>query len=109
GFDHPVTTIGYGHSDCAAAESFHQWAGAIGDARHLVGFILDGGDIAVEAIAHDVFEREGLHDANALQCFLHRFEDLGAAVKLRSRDRIDASDHFAQNQECGRGDYEAQE
>ncbi len=71
--------------------------------------MLDGGDIAVEALAHDVFEREGLHDANALQCFLHRFEDAGAAVKLRSRNRIDASHQLAQNQECRRGDHEAEE
>src|SRR5262245_19910903 len=67
GFDHTVTTIGDGHRNRAAAKRFHQWTRAIGHACHLVGLVLDRSNIAVETLAHDVFESKGLDDADALQ------------------------------------------
>ena len=86
GLDHAVAAIGDGDGDGAAAERLHQRAGAVGHARHLVGFVLDRGDVAVEAFAHGVFQREGLDDADALQRFLQRLQDPGAAVELAARD-----------------------
>ena len=64
--------------------------------------MLDRRDITVEALAHGVFEREGLDDADALQRFLQRFQDARAAVELGARDDVDAADQLAQNQECRR-------
>ena len=37
------------------------------------------------------------------------FDDAGAAVELGARDRVNAPDQFAQDQECWRSDHEADE
>ena len=109
GLDDAIAGIDKGEGDRAAAERLHQRARAIGDARHLVGFMLDVRDIAVEALAHDIFEREGLDDVDALQRFLQRLHDARAAMELAARDGVDAADHLAQNQERRRYDHEAEE
>ena len=41
GFDHAVAAVDRRQRDGKAAERFHQRAGAIGDPRHLVRFVLD--------------------------------------------------------------------
>src|SRR5262245_41200947 len=100
--DHTIAAIGDGNRKGAPTESFHQGAGAIGYASHLVGFIFDRCDIPVETLAHDVFEREGFHDADALQGLLQCFDNAGSALKLGACDRINATDQFTENEECRR-------
>ena len=74
---------GSAQRDREAAERLHQRARAIGDARHLVGFVLHVGDaLASMRRAHLVFERERLDDAHALQGLLQGLDDARAAGEL---------------------------
>ena len=82
--------------DGEAAERFHQRAGAVGDARHFVGFVLDLADTDGKPAPHLVFEREGLDDAHALQRFLHGLDDARAAGELHAGDAAHAADQLAQ-------------
>ena len=82
GLDHAVAAVDHGDRDRDAAERLHQRAGAVGDARHLVGLLLELGDVGVEARAHRVLEREGLDDADALHGLLQGLEDARAAGEL---------------------------
>ena len=79
GIDDAVTGIDRRQRDGEAAEHFHQRTGAVGDARHLVGFVLDRTDADGEPAPHLVFEREGLDHAHALQRLLHGLDDLRAS------------------------------
>ncbi len=109
GLDHAVAAVDRRQRDGEAAEHFHQRAGAVGDARHLVGFVLDLGDADVEPAPHLVLEREGLDHAHALQRFLHGLDDAGAAGELHARDAAHPADHLAQEEECRRRHDEAGE
>ena len=108
GRDDAIAAIGDGHGDGDAAERFHQRRGAAGNARQLVGLVLDRRDVAVEAFAHGVFQRERLDDADALQRLLQRLDDTGAAHELAVRDPFDAADQLAQHQQSRRRHHEGE-
>jgi hypothetical protein len=107
--DHAVAAIEQAAGDREAAKHFHQRAGAVGHPRHLVGVALDGCDVLVDAIAHRLFERERLHRANALQRFLHRFENVGGAEELVVGKPLDPLHQLAQDQHRRRRQDESQQ
>src|SRR5262245_27643048 len=106
GFEYPITAVDDSESNCDSAKRLHQGVGPRAKARQLVGLILDRGDLSVETLAHDVFERKCSDDADALQRFLQGLDDAGAAVKLGPGDCVDAPDQLAQKEKCGRDDHE---
>ena len=109
GLDHPIAAIDRSERDGEAAEHFHDRAGAIGDARHLVRFVLYRGHAVVEPPPHLVLEAEGLDHAHALQRFLHGLDDAGAAVELHAGDAAHAADDLAQKVEGRRRANEAEQ
>ena len=109
GIDNAVTGVDRCQRDGEAAEHFHQRTGAVGDARHLVGFVLDRTDADGETAPHLVFEREGLDHAHALQRLLHGFDDLRARGELHAGDTTHPANELAQEQERRRRDDESAE
>ena len=105
GLDHAVAAIDQRDGDGDAAERLHQRAGAIADTRaSLLDSFSTSAICASSRCLHLVFEREGFHDADALQGFLHRFHDQRAAGELVARDGADAADELAQHQHRRRRD-----
>ena len=51
GFDDAVAAVDDRQRDGEAAERLHHRTGAIADPRHLVGFVLDRGDVDRRAVA----------------------------------------------------------
>ncbi len=107
GLDHAVAAVDRGERDGKTAEHFHQRTGAVGDARHLVGFMLDLADADGKPAPHLVFERECLDHSHALQGFLHGLDDARAAGELHAGDAAHPADQFAKEQKRGRRHDEA--
>ena len=109
GFEHAVAAVNQGACDGEAAECLHHGARAIGDARPFVRFQLEGGNIGLEPLTHDILQRKRLDDTDTLYRLLHGFEDARAAGELVFCNAVDAADHLAQNDECRRHDNETEQ
>ncbi len=107
--DHAVAAIHQPARDRETAQRFHQRAGAVGDPRHLVGVALDRGDAGVDALAHGLFQRERLDGADALQRFLHGFQNVGGAGELVVREALDPLHQLAQHQHRRRRHHESEQ
>ena len=107
--DHAVSAIEQAARDRETAERFHQRVGAVGHARHLVGIAFDDRDILVDAPLHGVFQREGLHGADALQRFLHGLQDVSRPGELVIGKALDPLHELAQHQHRRRRDAESQQ
>ncbi len=109
GLDHAISAIGDSDRDRAAAQRLHQRARAVRNARHLVGLVLHGSHVLIEAFTHDLLQRECLDDADALNRLLQRLYDARPAVELSLGNGVDATNQLAQHEECRRSHDEAEE
>ena len=108
GFDDAEAAIDQRAGDGKSAQRFHQRACPVRHPRPFVRLVLQLGDVGVEPPPHHVFEREGLHGADALHRLLHGFEDARAAEELVPGNAVDAADHLAQHDERRRRHDEAE-
>ena len=93
--DHGEAAVEHHRGDGESAETLHDGAGARTDARELVGRGLEAADCAGLAIAHEVFQGEGLDDANALRRLLQRLHHLHRALELARHDLLHADADLA--------------
>ena len=107
GQDHAVAAIDDGDRDRDPSNGFHERARAASHTRHLVRLRLDVGNVVLETPARHILQREGLHDADALQHFLQRLHGACAAGELAACDRADAVDESTKHQQSGRKHDEA--
>ena len=93
--DHGVAAVEHDGGDGEAAQALHDRARARADAGELVGRRLEAFDRAGLTVAHEVFERERLDDADALRGLLQRFHHLHRALELARHDLAHAQADLA--------------
>ena len=93
--DHGVAAVEDDDRDGEAAEALHDRARARTHPRELVRRRLGTFDRAGLRVAHEVFEREGLDDADALSGLLQRLHHLHRALELARHDLAHAEADLA--------------
>ena len=95
--------------DGEAAETLHDRARARAHASELVRRLPEALDRLLLPGAHEILEREGLDDADALRGLLHRFHHLRGALELARHDLAHADADLAHAEHGERNQHQRQE
>ena len=107
--DHGEAAVEHDCGDGESAQAFHYGAGARTDARELVRRRLEAADRPGLAAAHEVFEGEGLDDADALRRLLQRLHHLHRALELARHDLAHADADLAHPDRGERHEHERED